>query len=247
MSFQKCALLNDSVTCSRSYGLVFLIVLRKKSLEGIKRKRQQEGQGSDNDEVEDPGKQDEQEAAEESEDEAEYYRQAVGEEPDEGIICFICWLAFAVICSGKHVFFISVLDMFPGAKRKHGPGKSPRPFKKRKMSPGKAPPKEKQTFKTSDRRASATGKRFADKKIEGKSRFNKSEGGKKFAKKGERENRFAGKRTGAAGKRTTPAGKKPGAAGKKFGAQKAFKGRAVVKRQKAAGGKKDFKHKKGKS
>lgn len=116
------------------------------------------------------------------------------------------------------------------------------------MSPGKAPPKDKQTFKTSDRRTSATGKRFADKKIEGKSRFNKSEVGKKFAnKRGERENRFAGKRTGAAGKRTTAPGKKPGAAGKKFGAQKAFKGRAVVKRQKAAGGKKDFKHKKGKS
>ncbi|KAI7803500.1 suppressor of SWI4 1 homolog isoform X1 [Triplophysa rosa] len=188
---------------------------KKKSLEGIKRKRQQEGQATDDDEVEDPGKQDEQVAAEESEDEAEYYRQAVGEEPDE--------------------------DMFPGAKRKHSPGKSPRPFKKRKMSPGKAPPKDKQTFKTSDRRTSDKGKRFGDKKtVEGKSRFIKSEGGKKFAKKGERENRFAGKRTGATGTKT-------GAGGKKFGAQKGFKGRAAVKRQKAARGKKDFKHKKGRS
>lgn len=181
---------------------------KKKSLEGIKRKRQKEGQVSDDDEVEDPGKQDEQEAAEESEDEAEYYRQAVGEEPDE--------------------------DMFPGAKRKHGPGKSPRPFKKRKLSSGKAPPQDKQTFKTSDRKTNPKGKRFGDKKtVEGRNRFKKSEGGKKFGKKGERENRFAGKKTGEAGK--------------KFGAQKAFKGRAGVKRKTHTGGKNNFKHKKGKS
>uniref|UniRef100_A0AAY4B0E0 Brix domain-containing protein n=1 Tax=Denticeps clupeoides TaxID=299321 RepID=A0AAY4B0E0_9TELE len=55
---------------------------RKKSLEGIKRKRQQETGGTDDSEVEDPGMQEDQAAAaEESEDEAEYYRQAVGEEP----------------------------------------------------------------------------------------------------------------------------------------------------------------------
>lgn len=34
--------------------------------------------------MEDPGLQDGQKAAVESDDEAEYYRQAVGEEPDEG-------------------------------------------------------------------------------------------------------------------------------------------------------------------
>lgn len=79
----------------------------------MKRKRQQEGQASDNDEIEDPGKQDEQEAAEESEDEAEYYRQAVGEEPDEGIIC---WLAFAVICCGKHVFYLCFRHVSWGKK-----------------------------------------------------------------------------------------------------------------------------------
>lgn len=56
-------------------------------MEGIKRKRQQEGQVSD-DEVEDPGKPEGQAPAEESEDEAEYYRQAVGEEPDEGIVSY---------------------------------------------------------------------------------------------------------------------------------------------------------------
>lgn len=34
--------------------------------------------------MEDPGEQDERAAPVESDDEAEYYRQAVGEEPDEG-------------------------------------------------------------------------------------------------------------------------------------------------------------------
>lgn len=55
---------------------------RKKSLTGMKRKHQdKEGEDS---EVEDPGLQDGQEAAVESDDEVEYYRQAVGQEPDEG-------------------------------------------------------------------------------------------------------------------------------------------------------------------
>lgn len=57
-------------------------------MEGIKRKGQQEGQVSD-DEVEDPGNQEDKPPAEESEDEADYYRQAVGEEPDEGIISYL--------------------------------------------------------------------------------------------------------------------------------------------------------------
>lgn len=51
----------------------------------MKRKRQKDGAESDDNEVEDPGMQEDQPAAEESEDEADYYRQAVGEEPDEGI------------------------------------------------------------------------------------------------------------------------------------------------------------------
>lgn len=37
--------------------------------------------------MEDPGAQDGQEADAESDDEAEYYRQAVGEEPEEGDCC----------------------------------------------------------------------------------------------------------------------------------------------------------------
>ncbi|XP_026116729.1 suppressor of SWI4 1 homolog [Carassius auratus] len=179
---------------------------KQKSLEGIKRKRQQEGQESD-DEVEDPGKPEGQAPAEDSEDEAEYYRQAVGEEPDE--------------------------DMFPGTKRKRGPGKSTMPFKKRKLTPGKGPPHDKRSFK-SDWGNKDGRKRFGDRKpLEGRNKFRKSEGGKKFGQKGGKGNRFAGQ--------------KKGDTGKKFGGQKTFKGRAVMKRQKGAGGKKDFKHKKGKN
>ncbi|XP_069051850.1 suppressor of SWI4 1 homolog [Lepisosteus oculatus] len=83
---------------------------KKRSLEGIKRKQKQDKGGDNDSEAEDPGVQDDQAAAaEESDDEAEYYRQAVGVEPDD--------------------------DMFPGAsKRKRAPGNAPRPFKKRKLS-----------------------------------------------------------------------------------------------------------------
>lgn len=56
---------------------------RKKSLEGIKRKAADADEDS---EVEDPGMQEDVPVAE-SDDEAEYYRQAVGEEPDEGRSC----------------------------------------------------------------------------------------------------------------------------------------------------------------
>lgn len=59
---------------------------RKKSLEGIKRKR---AEAEEDSEVEDPGVQDDQAPDPESDDEAEYYRQAVGEEPDEGE-CSLC-------------------------------------------------------------------------------------------------------------------------------------------------------------
>ncbi|XP_034046402.1 suppressor of SWI4 1 homolog [Thalassophryne amazonica] len=77
---------------------------RKKSLEGIKRKHEAE----EDSEVEDPGMQQDQ-AAVESDDEAEYYRQAVGAEPDEG--------------------------MFPGAKKRKSSEKLRGPAKKRKLSP----------------------------------------------------------------------------------------------------------------
>lgn len=61
---------------------VFFPCNRKKSLEGIKRKRAEAEEDSD---VEDPGMQNNQAVAVESDDEVEYYRQAVGEEPDEGV------------------------------------------------------------------------------------------------------------------------------------------------------------------
>ncbi|KAF5908819.1 suppressor of SWI4 1, partial [Clarias magur] len=112
---------------------------KKKSLEGMKRKRRQEGAESDDSEVEDPGTQGDQPEAEESEDEAEYYRQAVGEEPDE--------------------------DMFPTAKRKHRPGKTPMPFKKRKLS--KVAGEEKSRSRPMGK-ASFGAKNFAGRKFGGK-------------------------------------------------------------------------------
>lgn len=58
-----------------------MLLSRKKSLEGIKKKR---AEAEEDSEVEDPGMQGDQPAAVESDDDVEYYRQAVGEEPDEG-------------------------------------------------------------------------------------------------------------------------------------------------------------------
>ncbi|KAM9780085.1 suppressor of SWI4 1 homolog [Neosynchiropus ocellatus] len=102
---------------------------KKKSLEGIKRKRG-EAEKDDDEEVEDPGMQDEHPAAGDSEDEAEYYRQAVGEEPDE--------------------------DMFPAAKKRKAPVKSSVPFKKRKTSGSK--PGTQQETRSPKRNAPGRGK-----------------------------------------------------------------------------------------
>lgn len=82
---------------------------KKKSLEGIKRKR---AEAEEDSEVEDPGMQGDGAAAVESDDDVEYYRQAVGQEPDE--------------------------DMFPGAKKRRRSEKSHDRAKKRKESPGKS-------------------------------------------------------------------------------------------------------------
>ncbi|KAM6913526.1 suppressor of SWI4 1 homolog [Lycodopsis pacificus] len=91
-------------------------VNKKKSLEGIKRKHAEEEEDS---EVEDPGMQDNEVAVVESDDEVEYYRQAVGLEPDE--------------------------DMFPAKKRRHASERTHDPAKKRKMSPGKPFRKDRDT------------------------------------------------------------------------------------------------------
>ncbi|XP_053226499.1 suppressor of SWI4 1 homolog isoform X2 [Podarcis raffonei] len=80
---------------------------RKKSLEGIKRKKKQ-AEGSDSD-AEDPGMQEDQKVDEPSDDDMEYYRQEVGEEPDE--------------------------DLFPqSAKRKRRPSQSTRAGKRHKCT-----------------------------------------------------------------------------------------------------------------
>ncbi|XP_027010958.1 suppressor of SWI4 1 homolog [Tachysurus fulvidraco] len=163
---------------------------KKRSLDGMKRKWQQEGAASDDSEVEDPGMQDDQPEAEESEDEAEYYRQAVGEEPDE--------------------------DMFPTAKRKHAPGRSQMPFKKRKLS--RAPGEEKAHRSKPTGKASFGDKNFASRKFGWKNtgknasgsrgfkagkmsgasnRFGKSKGGKNFG--GKQGERFGEKKSGPKG------------------------------------------------
>lgn len=59
---------------------------RKKSLAGMKRKTDQ-AVGGDSD-AEDPGMQGQQNVEEPSDDDMEYYRQEVGEEPDEGQCLF---------------------------------------------------------------------------------------------------------------------------------------------------------------
>ncbi|KAJ1172560.1 hypothetical protein NDU88_004405 [Pleurodeles waltl] len=81
---------------------------KQKSLEGIKRKKLQSASDEDS-EVEDPGLADDEKPAEEDDDDVEYYRQEVGQEPDE--------------------------DLFlKGGKRKGGPGLPPHPSKKFKKS-----------------------------------------------------------------------------------------------------------------
>ncbi|CAK6971165.1 suppressor of SWI4 1 homolog [Scomber scombrus] len=171
---------------------------KKKSLEGIKKKR--EAEEEDDSEVEDPGLQDDQLNAAESDDEAEYYRQAVGEEPDE--------------------------DMFPAAKRRRGPPKSHAPDKKRKMSPGKSPredrgsksprrdkmgkDQQRKGWKTSGDRDKPFGKKMNPR--------GKAFGGKK---PGDRENKFGGKNK-FEGK--TFGGKKK-FEGKTFGGKKKFEGK----------------------
>ncbi|KAI3359695.1 hypothetical protein L3Q82_014078, partial [Scortum barcoo] len=166
----------------------------KRSLEGIKRKH---AEAEDDSEVEDPGMQDDQAAAVESDDEVEYYRQAVGQEPDE--------------------------DMFPSAKkRKMSSGKPPRKDRDAK-SPRRNNPGAKERGKTVKgwkrdgekpfgKKVKPGGKTFGakkasdgEKKFGGKKKFegNKTSGGKKnkdkpFRSKGQKSKPgFKKKGTGA--------------------------------------------------
>ncbi|XP_071776769.1 suppressor of SWI4 1 homolog [Centroberyx gerrardi] len=198
---------------------------KKKSLAGIKRKHQ-EAEEEDS-EVEDPGMQEDQAAAVESDDEVEYYRQAVGQEPDE--------------------------DMFPAAKRRRGPGKSSGPFKKRKLSPGKSSGNDRSAKspnrhgpggphrdKTGDRQRKG-GKKFGD----GQKPFGKKTGpgGKTFGakKSGDGQRRFGGKKKFEGN--GTFGGKKNMERGFK---SKGQKGKPGFKKGPGAGAKQGFKQRKGK-
>uniref|UniRef100_A0A673C7Q1 Peter pan homolog n=1 Tax=Sphaeramia orbicularis TaxID=375764 RepID=A0A673C7Q1_9TELE len=185
---------------------------RKKSLEGIKRKQ---AEAEEDSEVEDPGLG---AAAVESDDEVEYYRQAVGEEPDE--------------------------DMFPGAKRKRSRGKPNGPVKKRKLSPGKSSSKDRggkspKGDKTGKPQHKKGWKNFGN----GEKQFGKKgkPGGKTFGAKkpGDKEKKFGGKKTFGANR--SFGGKKT--KDKPFRAT-GQKGKPGLK--KGAGAKHSFKQRKGK-
>uniref|UniRef100_A0AAQ5ZPR4 Brix domain-containing protein n=1 Tax=Amphiprion ocellaris TaxID=80972 RepID=A0AAQ5ZPR4_AMPOC len=192
---------------------------KKKSLEGIKRKRAEDEADS---EVEDPGMQDDQAAAVESDDEVEYYRQAVGQEPDE--------------------------DMFPSAKKRRFSEKSHGPAKKRKQSPGKPSGKDRDS-KSPKRKGPGgpfRGKTGKDQQKKGwkKSRDGEKSfgqkmkpGGKAFGAKrhGDRENKFGGKKKFNANKNKDKPFKSKGQ-----------KGKSGFKR-KGAGTKQSFTQRKGKS
>ncbi|XP_057717195.1 suppressor of SWI4 1 homolog [Corythoichthys intestinalis] len=189
---------------------------KKKSLAGIKKKGEDKDQDS---EVEDPGEQDDRGAANvDSDDEAEYYRQAVGEEPDE--------------------------DMFPGAKRRRSKDSPRGPAKKmRKLSGEKTSSKDKDAKRSvlGGRFKDKQAKKFGDKE---KTPFRKklSPGGKPFRKKqSEGGNKFGGKKK-FDGKRTF-GGKMN--KGKAF-PSKGQKGKAAFNKKSGGGAKQGFKHKKGK-
>uniref|UniRef100_A0A7N8WLY2 Peter pan homolog n=1 Tax=Mastacembelus armatus TaxID=205130 RepID=A0A7N8WLY2_9TELE len=157
--------------------------LKKRSMEGIKRKFSDAKEDS---EVEDPGMQDDQAAAAESDDEVEYYRQAVGQEPDE--------------------------DMFPSAKKRQVSEKSHVPAKKRKLSPRKSrsdkdrngPKQIKKKMKPGGKTFSAKKSGDGENKFGGKKKFagNKRFGNKKdksFSSKGQK-GKLGFKKKGAAAK-----------------------------------------------
>lgn len=125
---------------------------RKKSLAGMKRAQAEADGDSD---AEDPGAPAEAEGVsqqEEEEDEAEYFRQAVGEEPDEGV-----WQAgvsvaghHGLVCPCALVVLTQSLptDMFPKAakwRRPAGPPGKKRRVKEQKPDRGsdRRPPKAK--------------------------------------------------------------------------------------------------------
>ncbi|XP_029292847.1 LOW QUALITY PROTEIN: suppressor of SWI4 1 homolog [Cottoperca gobio] len=217
---------------------------KKKSLAGIKRKRAEEEAEVDS-EVEDPGRQDDRPAPVESDDEVEYYRQAVGQEPDE--------------------------DMFPSNK-KYGSERTQAPAKKWKKSPGKPFRKDRDSTSPGkpfrkDRGSTSPGKPFRKDRDSKSPRRNgpggyqrdgkgwKNDGEKPFGRKMKPGGKaFGGKAFGA---------KKPGDREKKFGGKKNFEGnktfggnkdksfkskgpKGTAFKKKGAGAKQGFKQRKGK-
>ncbi|XP_031168714.1 suppressor of SWI4 1 homolog [Sander lucioperca] len=188
---------------------------KKKSLEGIKRKHA-EAEAEEDSEVEDPGMQDGQTAAVESDDEVEYYRQAVGQEPDE--------------------------DMFPSTKKRHGSERTHGPAKKRKLSTGKPFRKDRDTKSP---KRNGPGGHHRDKSGKGWKKSGDREkpfgrkmkpgGGKAFGAKkhGDREKKFEGNKTFGGQKNKDKSFKSKGPKGKP-----SFK--------KGAGAKQGFKQRKGK-
>ncbi|XP_040917840.1 suppressor of SWI4 1 homolog isoform X2 [Toxotes jaculatrix] len=153
---------------------------KKKSLEGIKRKH---AEAEEDSEVEDPGMQEDQAAAVESDDEVEYYRQAVGEEPDEDMFPSAKKRKLSSDKLGK--------DRDAKSQKRHGPGgqhrdktgkglKNPgnreKPFVK-KMKPGG------KTF-GSKRPGDRENKFGGKKKFEGNKRFGMKNKDKPFKSKG---------------------------------------------------------------
>ncbi|CAL8273598.1 unnamed protein product [Lota lota] len=210
---------------------------KHKSLEGIKRKREEE----EDSEVEDPGVQGDKVPVVESDDEAEYYRQAVGQEPDDG--------------------------MFPPAKRKREPREYSGTFTKGRKFHGKSP---REDGHTRSPRGNAPGKHFRDRdarspKGHGPSRQFKDgahhqKGGKKFEgsprpfgqKSGFGVTQFGGKKSSDGGNRFRGKG---GATGGKFGQKNktGFKSKGdggktgFKKKGPGAGAKQGFKQRKGRN
>jgi len=188
---------------------------KKKSLAGKKQRAEDE----EDSEVEDPGLQDDQAPDVESDDEAEYYKQAVGEEPDD--------------------------DMFPGAKRRRrGPERPHGAAKKRKLSPGKPTSKDRGGKSAGGQRRDDAGndhRRKGWKKPGDKERpFGKkmSPAGKRFKPK-----RPVGGEKKFGGKKKFEGNKKFGKKSK----DKPFKSKGGQGFKKKGGGaKQGFKHKKGK-
>ncbi|XP_075942458.1 suppressor of SWI4 1 homolog [Anarhichas minor] len=179
-------------------------VNKKKSLEGMKRKHAEEEEDS---EVEDPGMQDNEVAVVESDDEVEYYRQAVGLEPDE--------------------------DMFPANKRRHGSERTHDPAKKRKMSPGKPFRKDRDTKSPMrsgpgghrDKTGKGGEKPFGRKMKPGGKAFGARKFGDRDRKFGDRDRKFGDRDRKFGDRKFGDRDKKFGDRDRKFGGKKNFDGK----------------------